>query len=274
MSALDDAAAASTAGPAPAKPADPSRWRFEFTPFLWTPAIDGTLGVGQLEGKLDLSVGDFVDTVTDDAENVIVLHAEAKNDRFGFFGEVVYLDLAGEGERSRTFGGQQIGPITVPTRTVTVEADVGFTSTTAELGGMVRLADVDVTGDLRGTMPVELIGGVRWYEVENTVDLTPGRDVKLEEDWYDPFVGVRFALPLGESVSLTFRGDVGGFGLGDASDLSYRVTAMLRWDVSEHVGLLAGWSMLDVDYEKGSGRDAFEYDVRMSGPALAVTLRF
>jgi hypothetical protein len=36
------------------------------------------------------------------------------------------------------------------------------------------------------------------------------------------------------------------------------------------VSLDAGWAILDVDYENGD----FGYDVRQSGPYLAVTFRF
>jgi len=276
--ALDDAVAAANAQPAPAKPpeepADPDRWRFEFAPFLWVPAIDGTIGVGQLESAMDLSFGDFVDTIADHGENVVTLHAEASNGTFGFFGEVMYLDLEGEGERTRTFGGQQIGQVTIPTRSVTIEAETGFTSTTAELGVSYVLGRTRVTGDVEGTAHAELLAGARWYDVETTVDLTPGPEVELEEEWLDPFVGLRASLPLGKTVALLVRGDLGGFDLGDASDLSYRVTALLRWDVAEHATVFFGWSLLDVDYETGDGRDAFVYDVRMSGPAAGVSLRF
>jgi len=92
------------------------------------------------------------------------------------------------------------------------------------------------------------------------------------ESWWDPIVGARVSLPLGEKFSFNVTGDVGGFGVG--SDLTWQAFPYLNWRFARHASLQAGYRFLYTDYENGSGATYFKYDILSSGPQLGVTFHF
>lgn len=69
-------------------------------------------------------------------------------------------------------------------------------------------------------------------------------------------------------------GDVGGFGIGDASDLTWNLVAGVTYQVSECMDLRAGYRTLDIDYNSGGGPDEFGLDTRFHGPILGMGIRF
>jgi opacity protein-like surface antigen len=99
-------------------------------------------------------------------------------------------------------------------------------------------------------------------------------NARESQDWVDPIIGVRLTTGLTEKLSLRVRGDIGGFGIGSASDLVWNVVAVLGYQVSRRITLAAGYRILDVDYDKGSGLRLFEYDVTTSGPVVGLAFRF
>jgi hypothetical protein len=38
--------------------------------------------------------------------------------------------------------------------------------------------------------------------------------------------------------------------------------------------LMVAYRLLDIDFEEGSGRDRFEFDIQMRGPIMALVLTF
>jgi hypothetical protein len=100
------------------------------------------------------------------------------------------------------------------------------------------------------------------------VDLDPGPDEDGRQTWVDPIVGFRALFHVTPRLTFNLLANIGGFGLG--SYLSWELIGGLSYDVGNCVSLIAGWAILDVDYENGS----FGYDVTMSGPYLGATFRF
>jgi hypothetical protein len=98
-----------------------------------------------------------------------------------------------------------------------------------------------------------------------------GADVDGEESnwWIDPIVGLRVGADLCDRLGLVVNGNVGGFGIGSASKLSWEALALLTWRLGEHWTAAAGYRALDVDR---SGD--LEIDLTMHGPVLGVIYRF
>jgi hypothetical protein len=71
---------------------------------------------------------------------------------------------------------------------------------------------------------------------------------------------------------LLLRFDVGGFGIGDASDITWNLSGLINYKPWKHVGLIAGYRAMDVDYRTGSGLSRFNYDVLMHGPILGFNI--
>ncbi len=84
----------------------------------------------------------------------------------------------------------------------------------------------------------------------------------------DPFLGGRLLLDLSEKWALSLRGDIGGFDVG--SELTWNVTALLGYRLSETMTLGFGYRHLDIDYEDGD----LVFDAQFSGPYLGLSIRF
>lgn len=95
-----------------------------------------------------------------------------------------------------------------------------------------------------------------------------GLDADLEEtvDWVDPILGLRARVDLGERLWAGVRGDLGGFGIGSASDFTWQAMALLGWRLSEHWILSGGY--------RGLGYDREPFDLVQHGPILGLSYRF
>ncbi len=81
-------------------------------------------------------------------------------------------------------------------------------------------------------------------------------------------------VELSETWTAAVRGDIGGFGIGEASDLTWNVLAGFDYRAWENTSIKFGYRIYDIDYEGGSGAEAIGLDVRIRGPWLAVTMHF
>jgi hypothetical protein len=119
---------------------------------------------------------------------------------------------------------------------------------------------------------VELLAGARYNNLSGDVTGPLGRNPSGTQEWWDPIVGGKLSLPLGEKFSLNFRGDVGGFGV--SSDLTWQAYPSVRWQVSRGCSIDAGYRWVYTDYTTGSGGAEFKYDMLTQGPQLGVTFHF
>jgi opacity protein-like surface antigen len=65
-----------------------------------------------------------------------------------------------------------------------------------------------------------------------------------------------------------FRGDIGGFGIGDAAEFSWQVAAEVGFRVSRGVTIFAGYRVLDYDTVTGEGADRNGIDLNQHGPII------
>jgi hypothetical protein len=68
------------------------------------------------------------------------------------------------------------------------------------------------------------------------------------------------------------RGEFGGFGLGSSN--AWQVQAIGGYRFSKLFELSGGFRAISLDYEKGSGSNAFVYDVGTTGPMVRLGLNF
>lgn len=95
----------------------------------------------------------------------------------------------------------------------------------------------------------------------------PGASASTGPTYVEPYVGGRVTFFINEKWSLGVRGNAGGFGIRNGSNLTWTVTggAMYRpWDL---VTFGLGYRVYDIDYDNGN-RDL---QMRMQGPGLSAT---
>jgi hypothetical protein len=93
---------------------------------------------------------------------------------------------------------------------------------------------------------------------------------EAEEQWVDPVLGLRLGIDLCERLRLRVQGDIGGFGIGSASDLSWTAEAGLTVRITRHWEAEIAWLAAGLDRDRGQG----SIDTIQHGPKAGITYRF
>ncbi len=225
-----------------------SEWHGSIAPYVWMTALDGKVTARNLEGDVDVPFHEVLDSL----DLALMVHVEAQRGATGLMFDALYADLSMD-ETVRN------------TRT-----EVGVEMAIAELGGFWRFHErVRPAAGGERQSSIDLLGGVRYTDLEAEVELSGpliANSADQSADWFDPFVGLRFQHDWTDRLTVSVRGDVGGFDVGGASDFTWNAIALLGWRVGSRATLMAGYRSLDVDYDDGD----FAYDVRTSGPLVGI----
>ena len=224
-------------------------WEFNLAPFyLWGFTLDGNIGAGIGTVPVSIPVSDLVDNL----EGAFIVHFESMyKNRWGFLFDVNYLDVSND--------------VTVPIGPG-LSTNIDFDATIGELSGLHRIN--------HNKHNFDLIAGLRYTKLKNKVTAT-GTGTTLADDsesWTDPIIGLRWIWDFADKWQLIARGDIGGFGVG--SDFAWQGLATVDWQPFKYVSFIGGYRALYQDYEEGSGRDFFRYDVTIHGPLLGVNFRW
>ena len=228
-----------------AAPVHAEEWQQEFAPYLWGSGMDGTAGVRDVTADVNLGFGDIVENL----QMGFMGMYRASKDRYSVTVDGLYMNL---GATKRGPGGL-------------LKGDVDMVQSALEVDGGYEVADHFV-----------VFGGLRYNNLDSTVKVSGAlgnvRKASGKADWVDPVIGAIYTVPFDDQWSASLRGDIGGFGVG--SDFAWQGIAVLRWQATPTVGVLAAYRYLDMDYEQGKGSDYFKYDMALSGPALGVAFAF
>lgn len=242
--------AATLAGIVHAQDAPDGQWHFLVQPYVLFPNMKGETGIGNLPPvRVDEDPQDIFDHLRMGA----MLFFEARNDRWAFSSDLLYMDL-----------GADIEP-----RTLVAGGEVGVSQLGWELAALRRLAP-----------GFELGVGATYNRLDADVDIDvsgiAGPNYTLSgshtEEWIDPTLVMRATWPLGGRWSLQARGNVGGFGVG--SDLMWQLAAHLHYRAAEKWLFSFGYRVIDIDYDQGRDSGRFVYDVRTFGPEMRLGYTF
>jgi len=218
------------------------QWKHTLVPlYLWASGIEGNTQVGPVAAPVSIEFKNALEHL----DTALTVHYEGNKGQWGVLADVYHLSLAPEGVLP---GGASAG--------------VDLTNNIYELGGIYRP---------NGTQGLDLLFGLRGVdlEIDANIGSVTGRSL-VDESWVDGFVGLRKNFALSDKASFTARGDVGAGG----SNLVWNVALLLNYRFSEKVSMFGGYRWLDYDYETGSGRDRFSYDVTYEGPAIALSFNW
>ncbi len=217
-----------------------------FTPYVWIPGVNGTIGTG----GGDTGLGDRVSVDFDPEYRIggAMLNFSWREQRFTAFGDWTYANVRATspspfGALYSEVSGQIIGNV----------AQV--------FSGYMVLEGNGMTLDA-------FVGG-RVYGITGRLGLEPGAaaEAKLSsnEVWLDAAAGLRFNAIVARSWVAHLRGDIGAGG----SNLTWQAYAAGGYQFSWGA-LLAGWRHLYVDKGEGSLR----LRLSLSGPVIGVNLSF
>jgi hypothetical protein len=237
---------------------DSKKWEFQVTPYFFAPSVDADTTVDGATVPLDLSFSDILDDF-----DVFGLSArvEANKGKWGFIFDGMYIDLDGD------FSIEIPPPIT--------GVDVDIEQTVLDFAVSYRVVETP-------KLVFDPIVGARYTYLKQKINLNGnhpivgpiGTELGQSEQWFEPFIGAKLAYILTEKWTLLFRGDVGGFGIGSASELTWNLLAGVDFRPWQRASFKFAYRIYNLDYETGSGTNKFGFDGTLHGPMLGVTFYF
>jgi hypothetical protein len=99
-------------------------------------------------------------------------------------------------------------------------------------------------------------------------------EITTKQSWWDPMIGVKARIFLNRSVLLGLYGSAGGFGIGDASDISTDFVYTNTFKVSRVISVTAGFRSFSYDRTDGEAEDAVTTKVKVLGPLIGASFVF
>lgn len=261
-------------------------WTFTLAPYVWAPSLNGSTTVKGRTTDVDVTFVDILDhtKIPKDLFGVMA-YFEARNGRYSFFGDVVYLKVGLNGDMTRSRGTDNLNA------SLGLAAGLNLEMVIAQLLAAYEVARWPSTSGPGSSTAIDLYGGVRgwWQKADATFDLggtvnvgdltfSPNRTLTASGDvtWLDPLVGVRLRQQFAPGMDLVMSGDIGGFSAGSKLTwqalAAFNTTLFVRNNVTWS-GMI-GYKALYVDYSQGSGLNQYEYKMTMHGPIIGLTARF
>ena len=227
-----------------------NKWKFLGEAYMLFGNMKGTMGIDSLPAAdVDASAGDLLDHF----KFGISIYFEAYKNKWAICTDISYIKLGAEIRRD-----PHINSGEAVSRQLMFEAS-GLRKLLSflELGVGLRLNSLKIEMDLN----YNTSGGVK----------SAGRS--LSETWVDPFVAARAKFNLlNDLLFLHVRGDIGGFGVG--SDLAWGAQGYAGIRISRTFQASIGYRIISTDYENGSRKDYFLYDVDVFGPVVRLGINF
>lgn len=240
------AAAATLPAAAQAQATD---WTYTATVYGWFTGLNSTVETqfGDLEADLD-----FAD-IWDSLDMAFFGGFEARNGRWALVTDLIYSDLSSSEDT----------PFGVLFRRGEVETRMTLFSAYA------AYAVVDRPG-----LRFDVAGGFRYNDVDIDVRLVGNqaatRSFSSSDSWVDPLVGFRVTADFTDRWYGTAFADVGGFGVDNASDLTWQAYAGVGYRFNDTWSVQGGYRTLSIDRDF-DGRDV---SLGLYGPVLGVQARF
>jgi opacity protein-like surface antigen len=238
----------------------PDEWTFYLLPYLWVPvSVDGDSTVDGGTVELDLDLSDVLDLL----EFGISGRVEAWKGDFGFILDSWYVDLGLDVTTP--------GPgIDVDIQQGQIDLLLGYQAGRWPVGA----PDSETEAGWKPHLFLDLMGGGRYVHLKQEITFSPGPDLGGDKDWIEPVIGARLVLEATERISFVARADASGFGVPEASDLTWNFLAGIGYHPWERASIGAGYRVYSIDYSDGDGADEFGFDATMHGPYLTFVYQF
>lgn len=228
------------------KTEEENAWKYEVTPYLLFPYMNGDIAIKGHLVETDVDPGDIFKNLDFGA----MLYFEMSNNNWAIFFDGLYMNLGADGytpvtRRKAEVDMQQWGLVAAGMWRAASWAEIG-------LGGRLNI--------LNGSLNIEPLG------------ILPGIDVSGNYTWFDLLIVTRLTVPLENEWRIGVSGDFGGFGIG--SDYAWQAFPFIGYRFAKLFELSAGYRWLGMKYETGNNDELFIYDMIISGPEIMFKFHF
>ena len=279
-------------------------WQFKLMPYGWAPtALKSKSTLSGLSGNVRLNLQDILDNL----DMLMFARVEAwKDDKWGLSYDTVYLNLGYDGGFSlnrsakREIGGERFSRQFEVDVNADIAIDVDIRLWMNDFAAHYRLVDQRFGDGNKERFIFEPYGGFRYTYLRQEATIEENGNIRLSSsgsrprsrsssgsvsssgkekigdsrDYVEPLVGGRLVWELDEKLTLWFRGDVGGFGIGSGSDLTYNLIPGCSYRLTKNTTLDLSYRYFNMDYSNGSGHDELAMDVEAYGPVFGMTILF
>lgn len=248
---------------------EPDEWSFKIAPYAWLAGTGGTIVTDGEETDFDLSFEDILEVTTGGFQ----INAQARYGHFFLTFDGTWAQL---GHAEDLLGGR----IDLAVKQVIAEIRGGYRL----LGPAFRSASPDTRPYITGAVVLDAYLGVRYWKTDLTfnVDL-PGvpplippiqTEITSIDEWLEPLIGARFGLGLTQKVALSIDGNLGGFGVADAAELTWTLNMFIDWRFGRKWSAAFGWRTQSVNDISGSGADRSGSEIVTTGPVIGFVYSF
>jgi len=224
-------------------------WQYTWTAYGWFPGVTTTVEtpIGEVKAEVDF------DEVLETLDMAFLGAFEARNGRFSLIGDLQFFDVSAETERAPgSFIGAEIDSQLLIFSAYATYALVDSDDLRFDVGGGLRYNDISVEAQLlqeggTASAPFEDDGG--WADL-----LLAARVYRQFNDkWY----GIGYV-------------DIGGFGIGDSSELTWQLSAGAGYEFNDKWSMVGGYRYYSVEH----GDELVTSKIEVSGPFLGVQIKF
>ena len=265
-------------------------WTIRATMYGWLAYLKGDITVRGRTANIDVNPIELFQHLTTDGGHIPawMSYMEARRGPLSFYNDIFYANLGLSGSQVR---------IRPDRPDIGVSLGLDFEQLVIETGAAYEIARWSSGGGAKDwdvperETSLDIVAGARYWRQVADLKLALTAELDLPGvvvvgnrafarsgsiDWVDPLVGLRLRHQFMPGHEVAVRGDIGGFGAG--SQFSWQVVGAYSWDFAVRDGItysgMLGYRALDVDYEQGSGRRKYTYDVLQHGPLLGLTFGF
>lgn len=248
---------------APYTPRRRKDWNFHIAPYGWLAGNSGEVVVDGETTDLDLSFEDLFER----ANGGFQIYSEIRWKRLfiAFDGTWAQLGNTYDGRLFRT-------EFDVDQRIFDVR--VGFEVLRRSLDGVLD----PCCEPLRRHVVADVFVGARYWYTKTTLTFTGplGRETNASDtsERWDPFIGARVGWNITRRLLFGLRGDIGGFGIGDAAQFAWQAQVTAGYRFTSWMTAVLGYRLLSSDTITGSGADRGGQDLLQHGPIIGLGFSF
>ena len=229
-------------------------WSFKLAPYAWLAGTSTDVG----SEKIRQSFNDLTSLTNFGFQMV----AQARYKKWTLSSNLTYAKLGDQMQEGRMV-------IDFAIDQIILDSKIGYTV----------IDKIDFGDDIiRGWAMEATIGAIYWSsDINVDVDLDspieiPGFPVNISEkmDYVDLVVGTNFRIILSKSVLLGLSANIGGFGIGNSSELYWDFSFLNTFKVSKLLTVTAGYKSFNDKTVSGEGEDEVKTHIKTFGPLLGV----